>query len=145
MVLSLPPPYAIIFMADREKRISEGIELQPRIWWRYIDDIFFIWEHGEYSLKQFIETLNACHRTIKFTAEWSKEEVNFLDINIRLRNKQFETDLHINQVTLISFSTQHLGMLCFMWHIVWRFNISHLSILKIVVHDSCYIQVILTF
>ena len=31
-------------------------------------DIFFIWEHGEDSLKQFIETLNAFHSIIKFTA-----------------------------------------------------------------------------
>ena len=89
------PPYAIIFMADLEERILKDIELKPRIWWRYIDDIFFIWEHGEDSLKQFIETLNACHPTIKFTAEWSKEEINFLDVNVRLKNRQLETDLHI--------------------------------------------------
>ena len=54
-----------------------------------------VWEHGEDSLKEFIETLNACHSTIKFTAEWSKEEINFLDVNVRLRNRQLETDLHI--------------------------------------------------
>ena len=89
------PPYAIIFMADLEERILKDIELKPRIWWRYIDDIFFIWENGEDSLKQFIETLNACHPTIKFTAEWSKEEINFLDVNVRLRKRQLETDLHI--------------------------------------------------
>ena len=44
---------------------------------------------------QFIETLNVCHPTIKFTGEWSKEEINFLDVNIRLRNRQLKTDLHI--------------------------------------------------
>ena len=82
-------------MADLEERILEDIELQPRIRWRYIDDTFFIWEHGEDSLKQFIETLNAFHPTIKFTAEWSREEINFLDVNVRLRNRQLETDLHI--------------------------------------------------
>ena len=60
-------------MASLEKRILEETELQPRIWWRYIDDIFFIWQHGEDSLKQFIKALNACHPTIKFTAEMSKE------------------------------------------------------------------------
>ena len=48
--------------------------MQPRRWWSYVDDIFFIWEHGEDSLKQFIETLTPSHHTIKFTAEWSKEE-----------------------------------------------------------------------
>ena len=54
------PSYAISFMVDLGKRILKDIELQPRIWWRYIDDIFFIWEHGENSLKQFTEKLNAC-------------------------------------------------------------------------------------
>ena len=94
-------------MADLEERILKDIELKPRIWWRYIDDIFFIWEHGEDSLKQFIETLNACHPTIKFTAEWPKEKPNFLDVSITLRNRQLETDLHI-KLTLISFLTQHI-------------------------------------
>ena len=73
----------------------KDIELQPRIWWRYIDDIFFIWEHREDSSKKFIERLNACQPTIQFTAEWSKEEINFLDVSVRLRNRQLETDLHI--------------------------------------------------
>ena len=63
-------------MTDLEKRILEDIELEPCTWWRYVDDIFFIWEHGKDSLKQFIETLNVCHPTMKFTAEWSKEEIN---------------------------------------------------------------------
>ena len=101
--MKFAPPYAIIFMADLEERILEDIELQPRIWWRYIDDIFFIWEHGEDSLKQFIETLNACHPTIKFTAEWSKEEINFLDVNVRLRNRQIEPDLHIKSTDTHQF------------------------------------------
>ena len=56
-------------MADLEERILEDTELQPRICWRYIDDIFFISEHGEDSLKRFFEILNAFHPTIKFTAE----------------------------------------------------------------------------
>ena len=45
------PLYAIIFMADLQEWILEDIELQPHIFWRYIDDIFFIWEHGENSLR----------------------------------------------------------------------------------------------
>ena len=34
------PLYAIIFMADLEKRILEDIELQQCIWWRFIDILF---------------------------------------------------------------------------------------------------------
>ena len=36
------PSYAIIFMTELEERILEDIELQPRKWWRHIDDIFFM-------------------------------------------------------------------------------------------------------
>ena len=79
--------HPILFKAELEEKILEDIELQPHIWWKYVDDIFFIWEHGEDSLKQFIETLNALHITIKFTAEWSREEINFLDVNVRLKKR----------------------------------------------------------
>ena len=89
------PPYAILFMANLEEKILEGFEKKPMIWWRYIDDIFFIWEHGEESLKVFIEQVNMFHSTIKFTAEYSKEEVNFLDVNIKLIDGELKTDLFV--------------------------------------------------
>ena len=65
------------------------------IWWRYIDDIFFIWEHGEESLRDFIDQVNLLHPTIKFTAEYSKEEVNFLDLNIKLIDGKLKADLFV--------------------------------------------------
>ena len=54
------------------------------IWWRYIDDIYYIWEHGEESLETFLNKLNTFNPTIKFTAEYSKETINFLEDSIRL-------------------------------------------------------------
>ena len=33
-------------------------QIQPFIWLRYIDDIFFIWIHGEKQLNLFFEDLN---------------------------------------------------------------------------------------
>ena len=65
------------------------------IWWRHIDDIFFIWEHGEESLRDFIDQVNLFHLKIKFTAEYSKEEVNFLDLNIKLIDGELKTDLFV--------------------------------------------------
>ena len=53
------------------------------IWWRYIDETLFIWEHGGESLEKSLNKLNGFHPTIKFTAEYSKETINFLDVNIR--------------------------------------------------------------
>ena len=47
------PPYAILFIADLEEKILNAFEEKHMTWWRYIDDIFFIWEHGEESLENF--------------------------------------------------------------------------------------------
>ena len=89
------PPYSILFMAELEEEISRGVELKPYLWWWYIDDIFFIWEHGEEKLKEFIDVLNKKHPTIKFTAEWSKTQINFLDVTVYLENGNIKTDLYV--------------------------------------------------
>ena len=73
----------------------ESFEKKPMIWWRYTDDIFFIWEHGEESLKIFIEQANIFHSIIKFTAEYSEGEVNFLDVNIKLIDGELKIDLFV--------------------------------------------------
>ena len=82
-------------MADLEENILSASEKKPMVWWRYIDDIFFIWEHGEESLENFLNKLNSFHPTIKFTAEYSKETINFLDVNIRLVGGELMTDLFV--------------------------------------------------
>ena len=77
--------------------------------WKEANDLmevyrFFIWEHGEESLKVFIEQVNIFHSTIEFTAEYSKEEVNFLDVNIKLIDEELKTDLFVKpSLTNLSF------------------------------------------
>ena len=48
--------------------------LQPYLWRRFIDDIWFLWRGSEEELIQFVEYLNSYHPTIKFKC---KKEVNF--------------------------------------------------------------------
>ena len=43
----LAPPYACIYMDKTETDCLKTQELQPFVWLRYIDNIFFIWTHGE--------------------------------------------------------------------------------------------------
>ena len=76
-------------------------------WW----GILIIWEHGEDFLKQIIETLNAFHPTNKFNVEWSKKEINVLDVNVGLKIRQLETDLDIKQTDNHHFLNQHLATL----------------------------------
>ena len=69
-------------------------ELQPFVWLRYIDDIFFIWTHGEAELKKFMERLKFFLPNLKFIYESSKKRVAILDLNVSLENGSVTTDLH---------------------------------------------------
>ena len=73
------------------------------IWWKYIDDIFFNSEYGEESLKAFIEQVNIFNSTIEFTAEYSKEEVNFLDANIKLMDGELKAVLFVKPMDTHQF------------------------------------------
>ena len=75
--------------------MKERIWYQSRryIWWRYIDDVFLIWQHGEEKLRDFISFLNGAHDSIKFTAEWSTDKVNFLDVQVIKQGNRLITDL----------------------------------------------------
>ena len=88
-------PYACIFMDEVETEFLKSQELQPFIWLHYIDDIFFIWTHGEEKLTQFLNELNNFHSNLKFTYETSSCTVKFLDQNVSLRNGAIHTDLYI--------------------------------------------------
>ena len=63
------PPYGILFMAELKDEFLRKAQFKPYLWWSYIDDIFFLWEHGEEKLKSFIDNINKMHPTIKFTAD----------------------------------------------------------------------------
>ena len=82
-------------MAALEEKTLNKVKKKPNVWWRYIDDIFFIWGHGEEQLKEFINQINSFHPTIKFITDWSKEKVNFLDVEVTLKNGILSTDLFV--------------------------------------------------
>ena len=59
------------------------------IWLRYIDDIFFVWTHGEKSSQKFVEHLNNFHLGLRFTSGISADQVNFLDVIVKLQENEF--------------------------------------------------------
>jgi len=78
-------------MGKLESNLMERAPAKPIFWTRFIDDIFFVWTEGEERLGEF---MNSFHNTIKFTFDWSSEQVNFLDVNVVLRNGIVSTDLY---------------------------------------------------
>ena len=81
-------------MEELEKSIIKESQYKSYLWRRYIDDIFFLWEHGENKLKSFIDKINKVHPTIKYTAEWSKTSINCLDVTVSLVERVIETELY---------------------------------------------------
>ena len=65
------PPYACIAMEQLQTKFLENQNLKPSVWFRYIDDIFFIWTHGEESLRKFMAEFNLFSDDIKFTYKYN--------------------------------------------------------------------------
>ncbi len=95
----LAPSYANIFMGRLEQNILKTLEtkgLKPALYLRYIDDIFIILNQGEEKLLEFINYFNEAHPSIKFTFEYSKEQITFLDTRVKIdeTSKTVFTDLY---------------------------------------------------
>ena len=69
-------------------------QLQPFIWLRYIDDIFFIWIHGEEQLNLFLKDHNEFRLNLKFTYQRSQNSVDFFYLHVSLKDGAVFTDLH---------------------------------------------------
>ena len=90
----MAPSYANLFMASLEQELLTWITERPHVWWRFIDDIFAIWQHGQEQLKKFLQEINSFHQTIRFTAETSRERVSFLDTTVIVDGRTIQTDLY---------------------------------------------------
>ena len=88
--------HACIFMDKVETEFLETQRNKPFWWVRYIDDIFFIWTHGQEKLKVFLE--DKFHLNLTFTSNSSEENVAFLDLKVKLKQGKIETDLHVKSM-----------------------------------------------
>ena len=68
--------------------------MKPYLWLRYIDDIYMVWTGSEEELSDFLNYINEAHEIIKFTWTWSKELVNYLDVQVINTNGKTETELY---------------------------------------------------
>ena len=55
----------------------------------------YIWTHCKEKLEEFLKGFNNYHPNIKFTHEFNKENIPFLDLKVSLSGRQLTTDLHI--------------------------------------------------
>ena len=55
---------------------------KPLEWKRYIDDFFSLWRTERKEIGEFIALANRHHPSIKFAAEISDKEINFLNTTV---------------------------------------------------------------
>ena len=101
------PTYAIIFMNYFEEKYVYKYHKSPRIWFRFIGDIWGIFRGSTTEFLEFVQHLNNVHSSIKFTAEYSKTEVVFLDVVTRVNHD------HSIITTLYTKPTDNHGYLDF--------------------------------
>ena len=87
--------YARIFLGKVETKFLETQRDTPFWWVRYIDNISFIWMHGQEKLQEFFRDINKFHTNLKFSSNSNKEDVAFLDIKVKVKQGEIETDLHV--------------------------------------------------
>jgi len=61
---------------------------------RLVDDIFFLWNHGNDELDNLFTFLNTCHQTIKFEINRSTEHIQFLDTVIMKKDNQLSSTIY---------------------------------------------------
>ncbi len=78
-------------MGVLESKVLSSTNPTPKLWRRYIDNIFLAWTDTKESLHQFIESLNQEHIRIKFTSDTSTSDISFLDLCL-YKGERFEHD-----------------------------------------------------
>ena len=71
------PTYACIYMDEVETEFWKTQERTPLVWFRCIDDIFFIWTHGKEYLETFLQELNNFNADLKLTYESNERDPIF--------------------------------------------------------------------
>ena len=86
--------YACIFMDQHKSKFLETQILEPLVRFRYIDDIFNIWTHGEEKLKKFMEDFNSFFDDSNFKHNFDKDSICYLVLKIISSNTKLMTSLY---------------------------------------------------
>ena len=65
-----------LFMAEIETKRIKQSRIKPKVWKRYLDENFSLWDVNRQDIDLFMEQANTFQPTMKFTAEISEEEIS---------------------------------------------------------------------
>ncbi|XP_069484193.1 serine/threonine-protein kinase 38-like isoform X1 [Ambystoma mexicanum] len=114
MGAAFAPSLAVIFMSEYEQQLifNTNNPFHEKIsrWFRYIDDIIFIWRGDETALENFLEWINSQTSEIQFSLERSNRDINFLDLTISVKENKLLCSLFQKETdrnTLLHYRSFH--------------------------------------
>ena len=107
------PSYAALSMGQFEKEFLDSCDLQPLLRLRFLDDVFMILDDTEEQLLRFLDELNKCLETIKFTFSYSKTDAVLLNVKLEKNDAEIFKLVHMkNTPVFISILSFPLVILC---------------------------------
>ena len=79
------PPYTCLFMDKIETAFFEIQQLQPLVWVRYIDNVYFIWTHVTKNFKLFCVALMSSILTWNLLMSQAKKALHLLTLKLVLK------------------------------------------------------------
>ena len=76
------PNCANLYLLDFDFKACTGYRITPEEFFRFLDDIFFLWPGTVDELKEYELFLNSLIPDIKVTLTYSETEINFLDTTV---------------------------------------------------------------
>ena len=104
--------------------LSEKCVLKPSVYWRFLDDIFMIWEHSKEDFYKFVKILNTHHPSITVKAELSSESMHFLDTVVYKGFKQTDLRRRVHLIPKFILNQQIL------WNCYTRNHITQTILLR---------------
>lgn len=88
------PALANLYLLNFDRAAMNDFKIKPLLFFRYLDDIFFLWPADIQSLLEYEIFLNSLIPDIKITLEYSKNEINFLDTTIYIYDNKLKTRVY---------------------------------------------------
>jgi hypothetical protein len=110
---SFAPSLANICLINFDNTASNNFNIKPLCWYRYIDDIFFVWPAPLHKLKEFENWVNTLMPKIKLSFSADPYQAIFLDTTIKRCGRRLVSDIYFkptNKLQLLhkrSFHPQH--------------------------------------
>ena len=92
--------YACTYMGKWEEEVQERAERElgkkPKMWFRFVDDIWGIWKGSKEEFEKFIEICNGHEERIKVTYDICEREAVFLDVKVsKTEEGKIKTELYV--------------------------------------------------